>query len=98
MLAEFSLKHVYTPPCVGKIYEFMMFTFLENALNLGIFTQVPSHLKLSPKLLSSYPGQREITHSHRQHFFQKPVSPTAEKGGAKYDLLYQNSIKKMKMT
>ena len=37
------------------------------------------------------------THSHRQHFFQKSVSPTAEKGGAKYDLLYQNSIKKMKM-
>ena len=31
-------------------------------------------------------------------FFQKSVSPTAETGGAKYDLLYQNSIKKMKMT
>ena len=43
MLLEFSLKHVYTPPCVGKSYKFMMFTFLENALNLGIFTHAPPH-------------------------------------------------------
>ena len=32
---------------MGNIFKFMMFTFLEDALNLGIFTHVPvSHSKL----------------------------------------------------
>ena len=37
MLVEFSDLHI--PTCVGKFFQFMMFTFLENALNLYIFTQ-----------------------------------------------------------
>ena len=36
MLLEFS--DLYIPPCVGKFFEFMIFTFLENALNLCSFT------------------------------------------------------------
>ena len=73
----------------------MVFTFLENALNLGSFTHVPPpQSELSPKFLLSHPRQREITHSPRQHFF-KNLFPTApERGGGNYDLLYQNSIRK----
>ena len=32
---------LYIPPCVGKLFQFMVFTFLENALNLCIFTHAP---------------------------------------------------------
>ena len=46
MLAEFS-PIWYIPPCVGKTFQFMVFTFLENALNLCIFTHAPvPHSKL----------------------------------------------------
>ena len=31
-------------PCVEKIFKFIVFTFLEIALNLGIFTHAPSSL------------------------------------------------------
>ena len=31
----------YVPPCVGKIFQFIVFTFLENALNLLIFFHAP---------------------------------------------------------
>ena len=53
-----------------------------------------SPLKTLPKLLSSHPRQREIAHFPRQLFFEKQFSPTAEKCGANYDLIYQNSIRK----
>ena len=33
---------LYIPPCVRKIFQFMVFTFSGNALNLCIFTHVPS--------------------------------------------------------
>ena len=56
--------------------KFKAFTFLENALNLGIFTHAP------------------IPHSKLQaEFFENPFSPTAERGGEKYYLLYQSSIR-----
>ena len=35
------LSNLCMPPCVGKNFKFMMFTFLENALNLGVFTHAP---------------------------------------------------------
>ena len=67
------LSNLYIPPCVGKIFKFMVFSFLENALNLGIFTHAfPPHSKLSPKFLSSHPRQREINHSPRLQFFENP--------------------------
>ena len=94
MLVEFSLKLLYIPPCVGKIFKFMVFSFLANALNLAIFTHVPPHSKLAPNFLSSHSRQKEITHSPRQHFFKNLFPPTAERGGGNYDLLYQNSIRK----
>ena len=52
MLEEFSLKLVYST-MVGKSFKSMVFTFIENALNLDIFTHTyfPFHSKLS---LSSY--------------------------------------------
>ena len=40
MIVEFSLKLVHIQPCVGKIFKFTVFEFLENALNLAIFTHV----------------------------------------------------------
>ena len=46
LLNVFSNLHI--PPCVGKIFKFMVFTFLENALNLGIFIHaLSSQSKLS---------------------------------------------------
>ena len=57
------LSSVYILPCVGKIFNFMEFSFLENAIIRGIFTHAPPHLKLTPKFLSSRPRQKEITHS-----------------------------------
>ena len=60
MLLEFSLKLLYIPPCIGKFFKFMVFTFLEIALNLGIITYVPPHSNLAPKFLSSHPRQNDI--------------------------------------
>ena len=38
---------LYIPPCLGKIFHFIVFTFLENALNLCISTHAPvPHSKL----------------------------------------------------
>ena len=62
MLAEFSLKLVYIPLYVGKFFKFIMFTCLENALNLSI--HVSPHSKLAPRFLSSCPKQKETTHHY----------------------------------
>ena len=72
----------------------MEFTFRKNALIRGIFTHTPLIQDAPPKFLSSRPRQKEITHSPRQHSFENLVSPTAEQDGGKYDLLYQNSVRK----
>ena len=37
--------NLYIPPSVGKAFKFMVFTFLENALNLCIFTHAPAFPK-----------------------------------------------------
>ena len=79
---------------MGKIFEFMEFTFLENPLIRGIFSHAPPHSKLAPKFFSSRPRQKEITHSRMQHSFENLFPPTAERGGGNYDLLYQNSVRK----
>ena len=45
MPVEFS--DLYVPPCAEKNFQFMVFTFPENALNLCIFTHAPvPHSKL----------------------------------------------------
>ena len=73
--------------------KFMEFTFLENALIQGIFAHALAHSKLVPKFLSSCPRQKETTHFPRQHSFENLFTPTAERGGGNYDLLYQNSVR-----
>ena len=78
---------------MGKIFKFMEFTFLENALIQGIFTHAPPRSKLAPKFVSSRPRQKEITHSPRQYSFENLLPPTAERAGGNY-LLYQNSVRK----
>ena len=78
----------------GKIFKFMEFSFLENALIRGIFTHAPLHSKLASNFLSSRSRQKEITHSPRQHSFENLFPPTVERGGGNYDLLYQNSVRK----
>ena len=79
----------------------MMFTFLENALNLRSFTYVSllCLTKNSPPSCYYYNlGRGKLLIPTDTIFFQKCVSPTSEKGRANYDLLYQNSLKKMTMT
>ena len=78
----------------GKIFKFMKFTFLTNALIHGIFTHALSHTKLAPMFLSSCPRPKEITQSSRQHSFKNLFLPTAERGAGNYDLVYQTSVRK----
>ena len=79
----------------GKNFQFMVFTFLGNTLNLSIFTHVPPHLKLAPKSLSSHPRQKEITHSPRQHLFESLFPPTAERDGGNYNLFLSKFSQKI---
>ena len=47
-------SNLYILPCVGKIFQFMAFTFLENTLNLCIFTHVPvPHSKLQAEFFEN---------------------------------------------
>ena len=54
-----------------------MFTFLKNALNLGLFTHAP------------VPQSKLVA-----EFFENRFFPATETGGQKYNLLYQNSVRK----
>ena len=75
----------------------MVFTFLENALNLGICIHaLPPHSKLST---NSYHQTFARVGTGKlliclAAFFENLLPPTAERGGEKYDLIYQNSIRK----
>ena len=96
MLIEFSLKLVYILPGVGRIFKFMVLTFLENALDLGIFTMSLLTLSSPPSSCQHTIARRKllIPHPPGQLFFENMFPPTGEKGGGNYDLLYQDSIKK----
>ena len=57
------LSIFYITPCVGKPFKFMVFKFLDNALNIGIFTHVSlphAHLKLFPKFLHDILGRMKL--------------------------------------
>ena len=95
MLVEFSLKLSYSTIC-EKNFEFLEFTFLENALIQSIFTHAPPHSKLALKFMSSRPTQKKITYYPRRHSFENLFRPTAESRGGNYDLFYQNSVKRYK--
>ena len=93
------LSNFYIPPCVGKIFKFMEFTFLENGLIRGIFTHAPPQSKLAPKFLSSHPRQKEITHSPRLHFFENLFPSTAERGGGETMICFiKFQLENMKVT
>ena len=93
MLVECSFKLLFSTMC-GESFKYMEFTFLENALNRGIFAHALLHSKLTSNLLSSRPRQNNITHSPRQYSFENRFSSKAERGEGNYDLPYQNSIRK----
>ena len=80
-----------------------MFLFLENTLNLGIFSDASLSTQNSPMLLSLpppplyTPGTGKLLVPHptpslppRQVFFENMFSPTIKRSGESYDLLYQN--------
>ena len=70
MVGEFSLKCLYSTKC-GKIFKFIGFIFLENALIRGIFVHVLPHLKLSPTFLSSRRiGKRKLLISPDRIFWK----------------------------
>ena len=52
---------LYIPPCLGKSFQFMVFTFPENALNLCIFTHAPvPHSKLQVEFFKNlFPARRK---------------------------------------
>ena len=76
MVVEFSLKPVYSL-CLGKIFKYLVFTFLENALYLSIFAYAPPHLLILPGSV----------------FFEILFPLAAKRGGGSYNLLYQNSTR-----
>ena len=58
MLVQFS---VFLPTCVGKIFQFMVFTFPENALNQSFLLMPPvPHLKLQVEFFENlFPPRRK---------------------------------------
>ena len=51
------LNFFYVQPWLGKIFKFMVFTFLENALNLGNYIHANSPFKTLPQVLFIIPSQ-----------------------------------------
>ena len=61
MLLNF-LSNLCIPPCVGYIFRLMVFAFLENALNLGIF----NHASPRPFPLKTRKGRGKFLIASRQ--------------------------------
>ena len=79
MLVEFFLKLVYST-IIGKFFTFMIFTFLENALNQKIFTQVPLLSQNFPPSSYHHP-QAEWNYSFPPaSVFSKICFPNSRKG------------------
>ena len=93
MLVKFSFNFLYSTIC-AKNFQIYGVHIPRKCIDSKHFTHARSQSKLTPKFLSSCPRQKEITHSPRQHSFENLFHPTAEKGGGKYDFLYQNSVRK----
>ena len=54
------LSNFYIPLCVGRIFKFMEFTFLENALIQGSFTHASPHSELYPRCCHHALGRRKL--------------------------------------
>ena len=51
LVYSYSFINLFIPLCLGDIFKFVVFAFLENALNLGIFAHAPvPHSKLHARL------------------------------------------------
>ena len=71
-----------------------MFAFLENTLNLGIFTHaLLSLLKTHPTFLSSTLRRGKLFIPRGSIFLKILFPPIAERAGGNDDLFYKNSIK-----
>ena len=71
-----------------------MFAFLENALNLDIFTHaLPSLLKTQPTFLSCTLGRGKLLIPQGSIILEILFPPIVERDGGNDDLLYKNSIK-----
>ena len=86
-------------PQLGKFFQILVFLFLENAFNLGIFTYAPLPSQSSPP--SSYhqsPRQRRIRRSHKENFL-KIYFPQQQKGVKKTMICFiRIQTENMKMT
>ena len=68
------LSNLYIPICGRKLFKLMVFTFLENALNLDIFTHgPPPHSKIPPSSYHHALDRRNYSFSQAA-FFRKSVS------------------------
>ena len=97
ILVQFSLKLVYYNLC-GKIFKFMVFKFLENALNLDIFTYaLLLPVKIPTKVLITTFWAQENYSFPLAAFLRNICLPQQLKeNGINYYLLYQNPIRKYK--
>ena len=94
------LSNLYILPWLGKNFKFMVFTFLENALNLAKFTNVSLPSQNSPQVLIITPArQRKLTHSPWATFFPKICFSQQHKYVEKTMIcLIKIQSEKMKMT
>lgn len=73
------LSNLYTLLPLEKVFKSIVLTFLENALNLTIFTHPPLPSQNSPP--TSYhhsQGRGKLLFPARYHFFENLLPPTAE--------------------
>ena len=94
IFVDFSLKHVYITPWLGKIFKWMVFRLPENAfvsqkIESRQVTHAPSCNSPPPPphphvLLIITPMQREITHSpHAVFFFFLKIYSLQQKYGGR---------------
>ena len=83
MLVEFSLNLVYCARCRKNFQIYVVYIPRKCIESRHFYSCQPSHSKLSPRFLSSYPRQREITHSPGSVVFHKSVSSNKRKGWMK---------------
>ena len=75
------LSKLCIPPLLEKISKFTVFAFLENALNLGIFTNAsPLSNQNSPLVFIITPHTEQNYSFLQAAFFRKSVSPNSRKG------------------
>ena len=68
--------YFYIPPCVWKSFSFMVFAFLENALDLGIFTHahIP-HSKFQADFFENlFPPTAETGRQNYELLYQNSIT------------------------